>query len=116
MSHYIPTSMNPRLRKQLVDNYLPAKFIRPVTCSIPLVEPTLIETPAKNGKPARLAVSLVNFSSGPVKEMIVTIPGVTGVSAVRSLQQGELAHTIKNNTLTVTLPLAVADMLLIDRK
>jgi hypothetical protein len=116
MSHFIPTNVDAKLRNAMVDAHLPKTFIRPVSCSVQLVEPTLIDTPAKNGAPAKIAVSLVNYSGTTVKELTVRIPGVTGVSAVRSVMQGEPKYTITADGLSVTLPLEVADMLLIDVK
>jgi len=116
MSHFIPTNVDAKLRAAMVDAYLPKEYTRPVSCSVQLVEPTLIDTPAKGGKPARIAVSLANFSGAPVKELVVTIPGVKGVTAVRSVEHAQVKHAITPEGLTITLPLDVADMLLIDLK
>lgn len=116
-AHYLPTSMSPFLRLRLVDDFLGrgAGVARPVVCSAGLVETTCIDTPALAGKPARLAVPLVNWSGSPVDKMVVTVRNVDKVSAVRSVERGELKYTLAKGSLVIEMPLDVADMLLIDR-
>ncbi len=111
-AHYLPTTMDPQLRRALVDDFLPAGFVRPVACSEPLVETTCIDTekPAK-----RLAVPLMNYTGKPISQLTVTIPGLARAAGVRSVEHEKVAYAFKDGGLTVTLPLEVADMLLIDR-
>src|SRR5262249_32838088 len=52
-AHFLPTDMDPNLRGLMVDGFLQKHPARPVVCSEPLVESTCIDTPAKDGKPAR---------------------------------------------------------------
>jgi hypothetical protein len=113
-AHYLPTGMSPFLRLRLVDDFV-ARDARPVVCSAGLVEASCIDTPPLGGKPARLAVPLVNWSGHPVDKMTVTVRNVDKVSAVRSVERGELKYTLAKGNLVVDLPLDVADMLLIDR-
>ena len=63
----------------------------------------------------RLAVPLINYAGGPLKEVTVTLPGLSGVKGIRSVERGPLKATVQDGALIVTLPLDVADMLLIDR-
>ncbi|MEI7435187.1 MAG: hypothetical protein WCL16_00085 [bacterium] len=110
-THFIPTAMDPALRRALVDDFLPADFVRPVSCSEALVESTCIDTL----KPVRrLAVTLINYSGKPVPQLTVTIHGVTKASKLRSVEQAKLEYKTENGNLVVTLPLDVADMLLIE--
>ena len=115
-THFIPTAMDPAIRGVMVDQYLPQGFARPVDCDNPLVETTCIDTPAKNGKPVRLAVPLVNYAGKPVEKLTVSIRDVDKASSVRSVERGDrVPFEVKNGQLVVTLPLDVADVLLIDR-
>ena len=110
-AHFLPTEMNPRLRAALVDAFLPQAFIRPVECSTPLVETTCIDT----AEPARLAVPLMNYTGKPIGKLTVTVRGIARATSVRSVVHGKLKPAIKDGTMTVELPLDVADMLLVDR-
>ena len=114
-AHYLPTQMSPFLRLRLVDDFLGrSPDTRPVVCSAGLVETMCIDTPPLAGKPARLAVPLVNWSGHPVDSMTLTIRNVDKVSAVRSVERGELKYTLAKGSLVIQTPLDVADMLLID--
>lgn len=116
-AHYLPTGMNPHLRLRIVDDFLgrPSAAVRPVVTSDGLVETTCIDTPPLNGKPARTAVPLINWSGVPYSPLTVTVRGVDKVSAVRSVERGELKYTLAKGSLVIELPLDVADMILIDR-
>ena len=111
-THFIPTAMNPDYRAAFTDDLFATPVARPVTCSNTLVEATLIDTVKPQ---ARLAVPLINYAGGPLKELTVTVPGLSSVKGIRSVERGKLQPTFKEGALTVTLPLDVADMLLIDR-
>ena len=47
--------------------------------------------------------------------MTVRVSDLAGAKSVKSLERGPLTPTFKDGAMTVTLPLDVADMLLIDR-
>ena len=114
-AHFLPTSMDPKLRGRFVDQMLSADFSKPVACSEPLVESTCIDTPAKDGKPARLAVPLINMTGKPIAKLTVKIRDVAKGAKVKSVERGELPSKFENDALIVELPLDIADMLLIDR-
>jgi hypothetical protein len=110
-THFIPTAMDPVLRRALVDDFLPEGFVKPVLCSETLVESTCIDTK----KPSRrLAVPLINYSGTAIPQLTVTLAGVGKVARVRSVEQAKVEQRITDGNLVVTLPLDVADMLLID--
>ncbi len=116
-AHYLPTGMSPHLRARLVDDFLSGRAgleARPIATTDGLVETMAIDTPAKDGKPAKLAVSLVNWSGGPVTSLTVTIRGVTA-SKVRSVERGNLEFVQGKGGIQLTMPLDAADMLLIDK-
>jgi hypothetical protein len=115
-AHYLPTGMSNHLRTRLVDDFLGRAAIdaRSVTTTDGLVETSCIDTPAKDGKPARLAVPLVNWSGGSLTSLTITIRGVTATK-VRSVERGELKFTQGKGGIQIEMPLDVADMLLIDR-
>ncbi len=114
-SHFLPTAMDTNLRSRIVDDFLPPTYARPVECSAELIETTCIDTPPVGSKPARLAVSLMNFSGRPVTQLSVRISGLASVKSIRSVQRGSLRSDIIDGDVIVTLPLDIADMLLIDR-
>lgn len=74
-----------------------------------------IDTPTKDGKPARLAVPLVNWSGAELTSLTITIRGAEGVSKVRSVERGELKFTQLKGGIQINMPMNVADMLLIDK-
>lgn len=110
-THFLPTNLNVELRRALTEAFLPADYVYPVMCSAPLVESTCIDTvkPAK-----RLAVPLINYSGTAIPQLTVTLTGMGKVARIRSVEQAKVKQTIVDGNLTVTLPLDVADMLLID--
>jgi len=110
-SHFLPTAMDERLRRQLVDAFLPDGFVRPVECSERLVETTCIDT----ATPPRLAVPLINYTGEPIASLTVRVRGLRKVKAVRSVVQGKLEPRFEGGTMVITLGLQPADMLLIDR-
>lgn len=110
-ANFLPTGMDPALRRALVDDLLPPGFARPVECSEPLVESTIIETP----RPARLAIPLMNYTGKPIPALTVRVRGLTRSAAVRSVERGALRPRFDSDSMTLTLPLEIADMLLIDR-
>jgi hypothetical protein len=114
-NHFLPTDMDPSLRAALVHAWLPPDFSAPVTCGEPLVETTCIDTASVAGRPARLAVPLLNYTGKALRRVTVTVRGLTSASKVRSMAAGELKAVPGPDSLTVELPLDVADMLLIDR-
>ncbi|MBN9522243.1 hypothetical protein J0H58_27615 [bacterium] len=116
-AHFLPTKTDDRLRWHLVDGFLrePDTVFRPVVVSAPLVESTVIDTPAKDGKTAKLAVTLVNWGDTPHKTVSVTVRGVPAATAVRSVERGPVRFEARDGNLVVELPLDAADMLLIDR-
>ena len=116
-AHYLPTGMSPFLRARIVDDFLGANAFaaRPVVTSNGLVETTCIDTPAINGKPARLAVPLINWSGAMETSLTVTIRGIDKVSTVHSVERGDLKYTLTKGNLVIELPVDAADMLLIDR-
>jgi hypothetical protein len=115
-AHYLPTGMSGHLRTRLVDDFLgrAATDARPVVTTDGLVETSCIDTPARGGKPAKLAVPLVNWSGGSLTSLTITIRGVTA-TRVKSVERGELKFTQGKGGIQIEMPLDVADMLLIDR-
>jgi len=110
-AHYLPTTMDVSLRRALVEGFLPRGFERPVACSEPLVETSVIDT----AQPHRLAVPLMNYTGRPLKALTVKVNGLASAALVRSVAQGRLRPRFEGDAMLVTLPLEVADMLLVDR-
>jgi len=114
-AHFLATETNDLLRPHLVDGFLNLSASRPVVVSASMVETTVIDTPAKDGRAAKMAVTLVNWTPTPQKSVTVTVRDVPRAAAVRSVERGALKFEIRGGDLMVELPLDAADMLLIDR-
>lgn len=117
-NHYLPTGMSQAIRARLVDDFLPGLSgfnSRPVATTDGLVETTCIDTPELDGKPAKLAVPLVNWTGGEITTLTITIRGLDKVTRLRSVERGDLKYTQLKGGIQIVMPLDVADMLLIDR-
>ena len=109
--HFLPTGMDPRLRRAIVGDFLPEGFVRPVKCGEPLVESTCIDTP----QPPRLAVPLMNFTGQSIDTLTVVINDIKGAKRVRSMEHGDLKPRFEGGAMILAFPLDVTDMVLIDR-
>ena len=116
-AHYLPTGMSLTLLPRFTDDFLgrDTRDFKPVVTTDGLVETTCIDTPAKDGKPAKLAIPLVNWGGAELTSLTLTIRGVENASRVRSVERGELKFTPVKGGIQINMPLNVADMLLIDR-
>jgi hypothetical protein len=114
-AHFLPTGMSEGVRTLITTGIFPrGTALRPVAVSAPLVETTVIDTPAKDGQGAKMAVTLVNWTPTPQKAVTVTVRGLSRAAAVRSVERGALKFEVRDGNLVVELPLDAADMLLID--
>jgi hypothetical protein len=115
-AHFLPTGMRLPLLARLTDDFLAlnARDAKYVVTTDGLVETTCIDSPAKDGKPAKLAVPLINWSGAEVTSLTVTIRGVDKPSKVRSVERGELKFTQVKGGIQIQMSLNVADMILID--
>lgn len=62
-----------------------------------------------------VAVTLLNWTGEPLKEITVTVSDTGTVSKVESVEQGLLKYQTIPEGLKVTLPLKMVDVLLISR-
>jgi hypothetical protein len=111
MAHFIPTQFD-EVASALVG--LPAnaafggkKVERPVVCSEPLVENTIIE--AKSG----VVIPLVNWSAGPVKGLRVTVSINVPTTKVSLASGKPVKHRTEGGKQVFTLDLDVADALIL---
>lgn len=110
--HYLPTSMDKDLRAAIVDDFLPPEFVRPVECSETLVESTCIDTT----RPRRMAVPLMNYTGKRIEQLTVQINGLSSAKRVRSVEQGVLKPRFEDSVMVVSLPIAITDMLIVDKE
>lgn len=105
MSHFIPREFHPEA-SELIG--LPAAGVaRPVVCSQPLVESTVIEAPQG------VLIPLVNWSGKPVQGLTVTLAiGVPGQKATLA-GGGTVAMKEEQGKCVFTLDLDVADALIL---
>ena len=129
--------MDVNLRRVLVDEVLPTGFGRPVVVSQKgietpaplvtekasgstantqksLVETTRIITKDKDGKITKAAVTLVNFTGHPIAELDVQLSHLPTPKSIKSVVQGAVKFAVEGNVVRLTVPVDVADMLLVD--
>ena len=88
-----------------------AKVNRPATTSLPFVEAAVLQS--QRGT----CVTLLNWSSKPVKELTVSINDVPGLKSVRSARLGKLSYRRQAGRITLKLPMPqVVDVLLLESK
>ena len=105
MSHLIPTEFSPAAR--LLIGLPAADLPRAISCSDPLVEATIIESP--KGK----AIVLANWSKGSVKGLKVAVT-ITVPSAQVSLGSGKPVSVKKDGNVTeFTCDLEVGDVIIL---
>jgi hypothetical protein len=80
-----------------------------VEVSAPCVEAALLES--EKG----IAITLLNWTGNPLPQITVKVPDLDTVkiSNVKSVEQGNLQYRINGGILSVTLPLATVDVLMI---
>jgi hypothetical protein len=105
MSHFLPTDFDPAASALIA---MPAaELTRPVECSEPLVETTVIES--KHG----LLVPLVNWSGKPVKPLRVTLNFNAPAKKVSLAGGGSAKVAREEGKTVVTFDLDVADALIL---
>src|SRR5262249_42421969 len=103
MAHFIPTRFDPVVARLIG---LPlADDLRPVRCSVPLVQSTVIES--KSG----MAIPLVNWSGGPGKGLGGEL--TSGFEKVSRASGQRVDWTRTGDRWKVTLDLDVADALIL---
>ena len=105
MAHFVPTQFDPaagRLIGSIAEN-----IVRPVTCSQPLVEASLIESPAGS------IIVLANWSGQPVRDFVVTA-NIPLPARNATLASGAKLTARKDGQRTAfTFDLDVADVLIL---
>jgi len=84
-----------------------ARVIRPVECSAPLIEASLLSSSKGS------VVPLANWSMEPIRALTVILRPPKQVKAVESVKQGKLRFKTVPGGIQVTLPLESTDMLLV---
>jgi len=107
MCHFLPTDFDRAVHRLLLYPVGLAGVQGDVVTSDPLVEACLLE-----GK-AGTAVVLVNYRPRPCPRLRVTIRQPRPFHRVESARQGRLAYVRGEETVTVTLPLEVTDVVLL---
>src|SRR5262249_13117363 len=105
MPHFIPTKLNEAAAEMLASPAV--ELLKPVECSEPLVENTVIES--KHG----VVIPLINWSAGPVKGLTVRVTVNVPTNKVE-LASGKPVRMSKNgNTTVFTLDMDLADALIL---
>ncbi len=105
MAHFIPTEFDAATKALLGE--MTEGVSRPVVCSEPLVETTVIE--AKSG----VVIPLVNWSKGPIKGLTVTVSIDVPLAKVELASGKPVKATGDKGQRVFTLDLDVADALIL---
>ncbi|MFN4260255.1 MAG: beta-galactosidase trimerization domain-containing protein [Gemmataceae bacterium] len=104
LAHFIPTNFD-RAAAALI-GMATQDLDRPVICSEPLVETSVLES--KHG----VLIPLVNWSAGPIKDLSVTINLAVPMKNVTSASGKPVKVVTENGKQVITLDLDVADALI----
>ena len=107
MIHFLPTEFDTRVGSLIAS--VVKDDLRPVVCSEPLVETTIVDAPHGS------VVSLVNWSGRPVEKLTVEIRGRIPAGAVTLASGGPVTIQRTDGRLTATLKCGDADALIIRR-
>ena len=105
MAHFIPTDFHAGAGKLV--GFPAAGVARPVVCSQPLVESTVVQ--AKQG----VLIPLVNWSGRPIKGLVVTVGIDVPNKTVTSATGGPVRVSEQGGKRVYTLDLEVADALIL---
>jgi hypothetical protein len=105
LAHFLPTAFDTGAAALVA---LPATEVaRPVTCSEPLVEAMVIESPRG------VAIELVNWSGKPLKNLSLTLHFAAPGSAVELASGGVVTEKADGSQRVLTFDLDVADALIL---
>ncbi|MDB5388499.1 MAG: hypothetical protein JWM11_4145 [Planctomycetaceae bacterium] len=104
----LPTQWAASVRQLISRPALQANAWRHVLVSEPGVEACLLESKAG------LAITVLNWTGKPIPQLQITIPAVTDVRRVSSVEQGPREFQLRSHGLEVHLPVNAADILLIE--
>ncbi len=104
LAHFIPTNFHPRA-SELVGSII--EFERPLSCSNPLVESSIIQAPYA------MAIPLINWSAGPIRNLHVTMNVPVPTRSVSSASGKPVRMERNDGKLVFALPLEVADVLIL---
>jgi hypothetical protein len=107
MAHFIPTKFDARISGLLAEAVKDVE--RPVACSEPLVETTIIDSPK------RVLIPLVNWSAGPVKQLHVKLNFAPPAGATPRLGSGAKINADPDGQ-GFTFDLDVADAIVLDAR
>jgi hypothetical protein len=108
MAHFIPTAFNTTTRTLLI-SLLPADLARPVTCSEPLVEASVIDAPQG------WLIPLVKWSAGPQRGLKVTLKLGATPKSITLASGAPVQVQTADGALELTLDLDAADALILTR-
>jgi hypothetical protein len=106
MTHFLPTAGAPDALGLIAFPFNTAGLSRPVQCSTPRVEATIVES--KHG----VAIPLVNWTRDPIKDLKVTITATLPAGRLSLASGGQLAVQREGNRLILTLDLDAADVVI----
>jgi hypothetical protein len=108
-AHFLPTAFSAEVRSLFDLPLRLAKLTKPVECSEPLVDASIVESDKG------IVIPLANFTGKPIKHLRVTLRDVGEPRRIRTTQQGELKARRGADGLVVEFPIGLTDFLVLER-
>jgi hypothetical protein len=108
-NHFIPTQFDTNVQQLIVAPVIAAKVQQDVRLSHGLIDATPIDSAAGH------AIPLANYSGKRIPRLTVTVSGCNEIRTVTSARRGRLSFQVTTNGVSITLPLDVADLIVLKR-
>jgi len=107
-THFLPTKFSPEIRALIGLPLQLAGVMKPVECSEPLVDASLLES-------ARgIIIPLANFTGKPIQRLRVTLRDVGAPRRIYTTERGELRPQMTADGIVVEFPIGLTDFLVLE--
>jgi hypothetical protein len=106
-NHFLPTEFDRNAQRLVLVPVRSAHVVELLSVSADLVDATVIESPVG------LAVPLANYSGRRIAGLTVSVAYAPNVRSIKSARRGKLAFERDHDRVTFTLPLDVADLIVL---
>jgi hypothetical protein len=107
-AHFLPTEFSPEIRALIGLPLQLAGVTKPVECSEPLVDASLLES-------ARgIIIPLANFTGQPIRRLRVTLRDVGAPRRIYTTERGDLRPQMTADGLVVEFPIGLTDFLVLE--
>ena len=108
-AHFLPTAFSPEIRALFDLPLRLAGVTKPVECSEPLVDASILESDRG------IVIPLANFSGRPIKRIRVTLRDVGEPRRIYTTERGDLRPQRRADGIVVEFPIRLTDFLVLER-